>query len=192
MNYKKYLILFLTLSVHNLYSQSNDIEIYDEMFKWNFSIPNYFENVSPSEAEKNQTSGKEIIENEIGQEIVNKSIKIYGFKSGNYNQLIVNYQPTKSDENYSERFKQVSEVLYESIKNKMPNAEITHSYSSEIISSIKFEVFEMNISSNNLKMNMKGFSTIIDGKILNVQIGYQDEEKGQALISAFRKSTFKK
>ena len=39
---------------------------------------------------------------------------------------------------------------------------------------------------------MKFFSSIIDGKILNVQIGYQDEEKGLALISAFRKSTFKK
>ena len=63
MKYKIYLILILILPLHNLYSQSNDIEIYNEMFKWNFSIPNYFENVSPSEAEKNQASGKEIIEN---------------------------------------------------------------------------------------------------------------------------------
>jgi hypothetical protein len=192
MKYKVYLILILIFPLHNLYSQSNNIEIYNEMFKWNFSIPNYFENVSPNEAEKNQALGKEIIENKIGQEIVNKSIKIYGFKSGSYNQLIVNYQPTKSEENYSDTFKQVSEILYESFRNKLPNTEITHSISSEIISNVKFEVFDVNISNHNLKMSMKFFSSIIDGKILNVQIGYQDEEKGLALISAFRKSTFKK
>lgn len=192
MKYKIYLILILILPLNNLYSQSDSIKIYNEMFKWNFSIPNYFENVSPKEAEKSQATGKEIIENKTGQKIVNKSIKIYGFKSGIYNQLIVNYQPTESTENYSERFKQVTEILYESFKSNLPDAKITRSYSSEIISNIKFEVFDMNISSDNLKMNMKCFSAIIDGKILNIQIGYQDEEKGQTLISAIKNSTFKK
>lgn len=160
------------------------------MFKWKFSIPNYFENVSPKEAEKNQAIGKEIIEKKVGQEIVNKSIKIYGFKSGNFNQLIVNYQFTKSEDNYTERFKQVSELLYQSFKEKLPNAEIKKSYSSEIISNIKFDTFEMHISDNKIKMNMKCFSAIIDGKILNIQIAYQDEEKGEVLISSIRKSTF--
>ena len=190
MKLKTYLIVILIFSLNNLYSQSDKIEIYNEMFKWKFSIPNDFENVSPKEAEKNQANGKEIIENKIGQEIVNKSIKIYGFKSGNYNQLIANYQITKSEENYPERFKQISEIIYQSFKEKLPNAEITKSYSSEVISDIKFETFEMHISDKNIKMNMKCFSTIIDGKILNVQIGYQDEEKGQVLITSFRKSTF--
>ena len=37
---------------------------------------------------------------------------------------------------------------------------------------------------------MKCFSAIIDGKILNIQIAYQDEEKGEVLISSIRKSTF--
>ena len=190
MKIKPYFILLLIFSLNNLYSQSDNIEIYNEMFKWKFSVPNYFENVSPREAEKNQENGKEIIENKIGQEIVNKSVKIYGFKSGNYNQLIVNYQITKSEENYTERFKQVSELLYESFKEKLPNAEITRLYSSEIISNINFEVFEMHISSSNIKMNMKCYSTIINGKILNIQIGYQDEEKGKSLISSIQKSTF--
>ena len=192
MKYKMYLLLILIISFQNIYCQENNIKINNEMFKWQFEVPNYFENVSPTEAENNQKIGKNIIENEIGEEVVNKSIKIYGFKSGNYNQLIVNYQVTKLEENYSETFKEVSKILFESIKNKLPSANINHSYSTEIISNIKFEVFEMNITSNNIKMNMISYSTIIEGKILNVQIGYQDEEKGQALISSFRKSTFKK
>ena len=190
MKLKSYLIIILIFSLNNLYSQSDKIEIYNEMFKWKFSIPNYFENVSPKEAEKNQAIGKEIIEKKVGQEIVNKSIKIYGFKSGNFNQLIVNYQFTKSEDNYTERFKQVSELLYQSFKEKLPNAEINKSYSSEIISNIKFDTFEMHISDNKIKMNMKCFSAIIDGKILNIQIAYQDEEKGEVLISSIRKSTF--
>mgnify|MGYP000857302481 FL=1 len=190
MKLKSYLIIILIFSLNNLYSQSDKIEIYNEMFKWKFSIPNYFENVSPKEAEKNQAIGKEIIEKKVGQEIVNKSIKIYGFKSGNFNQLIVNYQFTKSEDNYTERFKQVSELLYQSFKEKLPNAEIKKSYSSEIISNIKFDTFEMHISDNKIKMNMKCFSAIIDGKILNIQIAYQDEEKGEVLISSIRKSTF--
>lgn len=154
MKHKIFLILVLILPFCNLYSQSNNIEIYNEMFKWKFSIPSYFENVSPIEAEKHQASGKELIENKTGQEVVNKSIKIYGFKSENYNQLIVNYQPTESNENYSERFKEVAEILYESFRKKLPNAEITYSLSTEIISDIKFEVFDMKISSNNIKMNI--------------------------------------
>ena len=190
MKLKSYLIIILIFSLNNLYSQSDKIEIYNEMFKWKFSIPNYFENVSPKEAEKNQAIGKEIIDKKVGQEIVNKSIKIYGFKSGNFNQLIVNYQFTKSEDNYTERFKQVSELLYQSFKEKLPNAEIKKSYSSEIISNIKFDTFEMHISDNKIKMNMKCFSAIIDGKILNIQIAYQDEEKGEVLISSIRKSTF--
>ena len=190
MKLKSYLIIILIFSLNNLYSQSDKIEIYNEMFKWKFSIPNYFENVSPKEAEKNQAIGKEIIEKKVGQEIVNKSIKIYGFKSGNFNQLIVNYQFTKSEDNYTERFKQVSELLYQSFKEKLPNAEIKKSYSSEIISNIKFDTFEMHISDNKIKMNMKCFSAIIDGKILNIQIAYQDQEKGEVLISSIRKSTF--
>jgi hypothetical protein len=190
MKLKSYLIIILIFSLNNLYSQSDKIEIYNEMFKWKFSIPNYFENVSPKEAEKNQAIGKEIIEKKVGQEIVNKSIKIYGFKSGNFNQLIVNYQFTKSEDNYTERFKQVSELLYQSFKEKLPNAEIKKSYSSDIISNIKFDTFEMYISDNKIKMNMKCFSAIIDGKILNIQIAYQDEEKGEVLISSIRKSTF--
>lgn len=190
MKLKSYLIIILIFSLNNLYSQSDKIEIYNEMFKWKFSIPNYFENVSPKEAEKNQAIGKEIIEKKVGQEIVNKSIKIYGFKSGNFNQLIVNYQFTKSEDNYTERFKQVSELLYQSFKEKLPNAEIKKSYSSEIISNVKFDTFEMHISDNKIKMNMKCFSAIIDGKILNIQIAYQDEEKGEVLISSIRKSTF--
>ena len=190
MKLKSYLIIILIFSLNNLYSQSDKIEIYNEMFKWKFSIPNYFENVSPKEAEKNQAIGKEIIEKKVGQEIVNKSIKIYGFKSGNFNQLIVNYQFTKSEDNYTERFKQVSELLYQSFKEKLPNAAIKKSYSSEIISNIKFDTFEMHISDNKIKMNMKCFSAIIDGKILNIQIAYQDEEKGEVLISSIRKSTF--
>ena len=190
MKLKSYLIIILIFSLNNLYSQSDKIEIYNEMFKWKFSIPNYFENVSPKEAEKNQAIGKEIIEKKVGQEIVNKSIKIYGFKSGNFNQLIVNYQFTKTEDNYTERFKQVSELLYQSFKEKLPNAEIKKSYSSEIISNIKFDTFEMHISDNKIKMNMKCFSAIIDGKILNIQIAYQDEEKGEVLISSIRKSTF--
>lgn len=190
MKLKSYLIIILIFSLNNLYSQSDKIEIYNEMFKWKFSIPNYFENVSPKEAEKNQAIGKEIIEKKVGQEIVNKSIKIYGFKSGNFNQLIVNYQFTKSEDNYTERFKQVSELLYLSFKEKLPNAEIKKSYSSEIISNIKFDTFEMHISDNKIKMNMKCFSAIIDGKILNIQIAYQDKEKGEVLISSIRKSTF--
>ena len=190
MKLKSYLIIILIFSLNNLYSQSDKIEIYNEMFKWKFSIPNYFENVSPKEAEKNQAIGKEIIEKKVGQEIVNKSIKIYGFKSGNFNQLIVNYQFTKSEDNYTERFKQVSELLYQSFEEKLPNAEIKKSYSSEIISNIKFDTFEMHISDNKIKMNMKCFSAIIDGKILNIQIAYQDEEKGEVLISSIRKSTF--
>jgi hypothetical protein len=190
MKFKTYFLLILIFSLNNLYSQSDNIEIYNEMFKWKFSIPSYFENVSPKEEEKNQANGKEIIENKVGQEIVNKSVKIYGFKSGNYNQLIVNYQITNSEENYSERFKQISELLYESFKEKIPSAEITKLYSTEIIDKINFEVFEMHISNNNIKMNMKCYSTIINGKILNIQIGYQDEEKGKALISSIQKSAF--
>lgn len=190
MKIKSYLIIILFFSLNKLYSQSDNVEIYNEMFKWKFSIPNYFENVSPKEAEKNQAVGKEIIEKKVGQEIVNKSIKIYVFKNGNFNQLIVNYQFTNSEDNYTERFKQVSELLYQSFKEKLPNAEIKKSYSSEIISNVKFEAFEMHISDNKIKMNMKCFSTIIDGKILNIQIAYQDEEKGEVLISSIRKSIF--
>jgi hypothetical protein len=190
---KTKITLALLIIFSTAHSQSVNIEIYNEMFKWNFSIPSYFENVSPQEAAKNKAIGKEIIESKVGHEIVNKSIKIYGFKSGDFNQLIVNYERTESEENYSEKFKQISEILHESFKKKFPDAEINRSNSSEIISNIKFEVFDITISSENTTiMNMKCFSAIIDKKTLNIQIVYKDKEKGQALISSFRKSIFKK
>ena len=192
MNKRNIFIIIAILKFGIINSQSNNRIIYNEIFKWSFSIPDTFENVGLTETEKNQALGKEMIEKELGQKVVNKSIKIYGFKNGIYNQLIVNYQLTQSTDNYELRFKEVCEILYESLKTKLPTANITHSFSSEFISNIKFETFDLQISANNIKMNIKSFSTIIDDKILNIQIGYQDNTVGEKLIAAIRESTFTK
>ena len=77
-----------------------------------------------------------------------------------------------------------------SFKEQLPLAEITSSLSSEIISNVKFEVFDLKISSKNKIMFLKSYSTIRFNKILNVQIGYTDADKGQALISSFKNSIF--
>ncbi|WP_152556950.1 hypothetical protein [Flavobacterium sp. 83] len=185
------IIIIFTLFVQNSYCQTN--ELYNEMFKWKISIPTIFENVNIVESEQFKDSGKKMFENSTGQKIVNKSIKIYSLKNEKYNRFIANYQPTDSKKNYSETFKSVYELMNDALKKQMPTAEIEFSISSEMIDKIKFETCNMKITyPNKMIVNLISYSTIIKDKILNVQITYENEEKGQLLLNAFKKSKFDK
>jgi hypothetical protein len=182
-------IIFLS----NCKGQTDKKEIYDKQFNWNITIPENFENVSAEQWQKMQNKGSAAVEKTYGQKVENQAKTIFVFKSTDMNYFESNYQPFDSieDGNYLESCKNVNEMLYTTFKSQMPDTKIDSSSSTEVISGLQFQKFEVKIKMpNNIVLNCLLFSRLFDKKEFSCNMMYVDVAKGESMLRAWRNSRF--
>lgn len=166
---------------------------YNERFKWTITVPDGFEEVSAAEWERLQNRGEDAIEQTIGDEMINLTKTIFVLRNGNFNYLESNYQPfdPEVDGDYLSSCKLVNEVLYETLRMQMPQANLDSTASVETISGLQFQVFKVEVElPNAVVLRTIMYSRLFDKNEFTVNITYVDGKMGEMMLSALRSSTF--
>jgi len=164
-------------------------------FNWTISIPKGFEKVPDTVWAKIQNKGATAIENTHDMKVVNRAKTIFVFRSDQFHYFEANYQPydPSKDGDYQKLFKDVNDILYETIKGSMPKAELDTSYSREVVGNKDFNVFILSARiTPQVTLHILMYSRVFGRKEFTVNIMYVDAEKGKSLLDAWRGSTFGK
>jgi len=186
-----FLILFDACSQQSIPKK----EIYNEEFKWTIAIPEGFKNVSTKEWTKIQNKGLQVLENTYNEEVINEVETIFVFKSDGVNYFEANYQPfdTEIDGDYIESCKYINKMIYQPLKSQAPDMQMDTISSTEVIDSLKFQKFEIEIkSSDSFVMKIVTFNRLFDKKDFSVNIMYNDKLKGSKMLDSWRNSKFGK
>ncbi len=163
------------------------------MFKWRITIPAGFTNMSPAEYAANQKKGVAAIEKTYDGKVENHSKPIFVFKSDQMHYLESNYQSfnTKIDGDYLKSCRNVNDMIFNTFKTQMKGVQIDSTYSFQIINNLKFNVFKIVVTfPNSMMLNFYMFNRLFINKDFSVVMMYADKEKGEAMLNAFKKSTF--
>lgn len=173
-------------------SELNTVKV--EEFNWTVNIPENFEPTNKSEWNRITKKGEDAIEKTFGQEIDNQAITIFTYNNGRFNSFEANWQPynIEIDGDYLETYSEVNKILYQAFETQIPNAKLNSISSTQKISGLEFQRFEIIIDfPNGIKMKTIGFSRLFEKKELTMNITYVDEEIGKKMLSAFVNSNFK-
>jgi len=196
MNKIKYLLICLTIVIQGCNGQNTPKkEIYNQDFNWTITIPENFQNVSAAEWTKMQNKGVDAIEKTYDEKVINQAKTIFVFKSDQLNYFESNYQPfdISIDGDYLESCKNVNNVLYETIKNQMPDIKIDSSTSVEKINNLEFQTLKMKVEyPNKMILNVIMYSRLFDKKEFTVNIMYVDNKKGEQMLDSWKNSKFTK
>jgi hypothetical protein len=194
MNRLKYFLICLTFITQICNGQTTPKkEIYNKDFNWTITIPENFENVSEDEWAKMQNKGADAIEKTYDEKVINQAKTIFVFKSDQLNYFESNYQPfdIATDGNYLESWKNVNNMLYETFKIQMPDIKIDSATTTERIDNLEFQTFKMRVEyPNKIILNILMFCRLFGKKEFSVNIMYVDNNKGQQILDAWRKSKF--
>lgn len=189
-----FFIICLTITSERCVGQTNPKrEIYNQDFRWTVTIPEGFDSVSTEQWTKMQNKGADAVEKTYDEKVINNSKTIFVFRSGKLNYLESNYQPfdTAIDGNYFESCRNVNEILYQTFVTQMKDVKIDTATSTEKIDNLEFQTFRLKITyPNNMVMNAFLFTRLFDKKEFSVNIMYVDNEKGELMLDAWKKSKF--
>lgn len=170
-------------------------DIYVKPFGWRITIPEGFEQLTTEQRNKLMQKGTEAIEKTYGQKIENKAEPIFFFRSGERNYMEANEQPfdTAVDGSYDESCKLINGVVYNTFSSQMQGAVVDSSSARETINGYIFHVFRIKITLPNKKvLHTIMYNRLFEKKDLTLSLTYFEEEKGEAMLNALRKSTFAK
>ena len=187
------LIILLGFNSCKSQTESNPKIIHNKDFNWTITIPENFNSINETEWNKTQQKGKDAIEKTFGEEITNQATTIFAFVNGQFNNFEANYQPydIEIDGNYLETNNDVNEILYQTFETQMPQAKLDSISSTQKISGLKFQRFDVIIDfPNGMKMKTIGFSRLFDKKEFTVNITAVDEKIGKQMLEAFLNSKF--
>ncbi|MEJ8843228.1 hypothetical protein WG954_12635 [Lacibacter sp. H375] len=186
-------VFFTTLS---LYAQAEPgKEYFFKPLKWKIVIPEGTKTVSNEEWNKLEEKGAAAIEKTYGEKIESQATTIFVVKYDDRNYLEANQQPydSISDPDYPAYFRSVNEVLYTTFKEQIPNATIDTASTEELIDGLTFQKFRISISlPNNMVIRIYMYSRPFGNKELTINMMFVDEEKGMMMMSAWKKSSFKR
>lgn len=168
-------------------------EIFIKEFNWTITKPVNFDTVSAEEQKRLEKKGTEAIENTYHEKIENAAKNILFLKNDQFNYFESNYQPFDSIEsgNYIENFRSVNDLLYGAFEVQMPNAKLDSTSSTEIISGLTFQTFNVKISlPDNKIMDFWMYSRLFGSREFSVNIITADKEKQNVLLEAWRSSKF--
>lgn len=194
----KYIFIFLFFS--SLCSACDaqalaDSVLVNNKFKWTIIIPAGFTSVDPGTWAKMQNRGSAEIEETLNQKIENNSTDIFVFKSNNFNYFESSYQPfdTLKDGNFIEISHELSNIIYKTFAAQIKNAEMDTSFTTETIDGLDFFKFKLILKiSDNFLMNVIMYNRIFGKEEFAVNIMYIDEIKGAQMLSAWKKSKFRR
>jgi len=173
--------------------QSNSREFYNQQFNWKITIPTGFDSVPPAVWEMMQNRGANAIEKTYDAKVENRAQTIFAFRTDMFNYFAANYQPfdTATDGNYEETFKAVNDVLYGTFEAQLPGAKLDSASSVETIGGLQFHTFKTIITiPGKVVIEMLMYSRLFGKYEFTVNIMTTDKEKQQALLKAWRGSTF--
>ena len=164
--------------------------LYNEEFKWTITIPEDFQVVSATDWAKIQNKGANAIENTFGEEIENKAKLIVVLKNAEHNYLEANQQPfdVAIDRDYLESFKNINEIIHETFRTQLPNAEMQTHTSVEKICGLEFHTNNTILKFANGKiLYMWMYSRLFDKQEFTVNIMYINTDQGTKMLDAWKK-----
>jgi len=189
----KYFILLLLLSGCDYQPKSDPQSLYNEEFKWTITIPEDFQLVNATDWAKIQNKGANAIEDTFGEEVENQAKLIFVFKNAEHNYLEANQQPFDEaiDGDYLDSFRNVNEIIHETFRTQLPNAEMQTHESEESISGLQFHTNKTILKFANGKvLHMLMFSRLFDKQEFTVNIMYIDQDQGKKMLDAWKNSQF--
>jgi len=195
MNSIKIISLFLIISLQSCFGQkkSTPKTIKIEEFNWTVTIPENFHLTSEAILDNHLKKGLEIIEKNLGEEIINQAVTIFSFNNGDFNNLEALWQPydVGVDGDYMELYTEVNEIIYKTLETQMPEVKLDSVTTSQKICGLDFLRFDMDIDYlNGLEMKIINFTRLFSEKEFTFNITYMDEQIGEKMINAFLESKF--
>lgn len=190
---RKIFLFLLTLHLIACNNKIEDRQIFIDEFNWRITVPDEFEYMSDKEIQTLRNKGLTVLEEELGEEIVDQVNIIFWIKNGDLNSLEANYQPydIAEDGDYQETNDYINEVTISSLTSKYPQIEVDSLSSFERIDNLNFQKFYSKFSyPNGMVLYTYSYSHLFGNQDFTVSITYTDEEIGKKLLQSWRKSKF--
>ena len=184
-----YPILFSSCSGQD--STKNELVITD--FNWKLKIPEFLISENKEEWKKAQDRGKKGIEDTYNVELKNKTTTIFIFKSKDESFFEATSEKLKPEmtSDYLATCERMNDIFYNSITTQVPNAKMDTTKTVETINNIQFQTLTSKITfPNGYTKNAIMFRSLFKDTELTVSIMFSNQQTGQQIIEAFKKSSF--
>jgi hypothetical protein len=171
-------------------------EYYSKEFNWRVTIPAGFQSVPDTSWQKMKNRGTAAIEQTAGATVEDHSKTLFVFQLDQFDYFESNYQsfdPEKEGD-YRANNKSACDLICQTFQRQVPSARMDSSYSTELISGLRFVVFSLDIHlSEQATFHMRMYGRpFAEKRLFTVTILYLDPAKGKPMLDAWRKSTFPK
>lgn len=170
-------------------------QVFIKEFNWKITIPEGFDTVSASEWTRLQNKGADAVEKTYDAKLENRSKTLFVFKTDQFNYFEANYQPfdTATDGDYKQSCRNVRDIVYETFKAQIPQAELDSSSSEIMIDGLQFHAFNITTKfPNKMVLHMLSFSHLFGKRDFTVNIIAGDDEKKHLMLTSWRNSKFEK
>jgi hypothetical protein len=196
MKIKKYIYLSLTILFFNC-QQAEKRAFNNEMFGWKVSFPENFYDINKDKWTELKSNGEKLIVNDSNLNITDQSKTIFVIENGEFNRFESNYTLKKNfiepNSTFEQSMKKINIVLYDSFKDKVPDAKIDSLTTFEKIDNLEFMKFEINTQfEDGLTIKSKSYKRLFYDKVLSINIIYMNEYEGNKIMESFINSKFEK
>ena len=187
-------LLLLTLSSQALAQDSTKRYTFKEV-GWTITIPDEFTEMDQAESRKKVEQGKKLIEesNDVVADI--SALKtLFTATKNTFQYLSSTIEPfdSKKDGDYKIASKIVKDIAFNTLKDKMPDAQMDSVTEKLTIDGLVFEKFIITVKLKDLTMTMVLISKLYKGYDFGISYLYIDEETREQLEVCIRNSKFRK
>lgn len=185
--------LMLLINVCKARGDTTQNELYNKEYNWHITLPESFKRISNEDFGKLQENGTKMIEKTVDGKIENHATPIFVFKADQLDYFESNSQPfdPSVDGDHEAMNKALNNILYKTMAQQIPHAEIDSATTAETIDKRVFKRFSIAVTlPNKVVMHMLMYNKLFDKKELTISIVYVDPVKGNKLLTAWRNSKF--
>lgn len=168
-------------------------KIHSKAFQWSIIIPENFERVSAEQWAQIQDKGADAIAKTVDAPVDARPQTIFVFRSGQMNYFESNSQPfdTLKDGSYEENCRLINDIIYQTFITQLPGIKADTAGSTEQVDGLVFRVFDIKVQyPNNITLYAKMYSRLFGKREFSANIMYTDQDKGKAMLEAWRASSF--
>lgn len=160
---------------------------------WSIKIPAGFTALSDNRIKANQQKGSKAIAKANGSNVkIDSLIHLVNFQKNQFNQFVATLRSYNEKQNgsYFESNRLTNKLIFDTYTKQ--NIKIDTASGKENIANIPFQVFYIKIygPTHDVIMNQIIYSTLFQGNDFNVNINYNNEADKNAMIDAFKNSSF--
>jgi len=197
-----YLLIFISVIACKKIEPNKQIDegkIENETYKseelgWQMRIPKDYEIVSKSESEKIDERGLQAVQETTGQNYDLSGLKnLLSFKKNRFNVFASTSEPftEEYDGEWIENNSSIKKLIYETYKSQGIRSDSTKTQI-EKIDGLDFEFYEFTLfgPENNIILNQRYYSRLINGFDFGVIINTNNENDKKTMLNAWRNSKF--